>query len=558
MISEDLLFIKKHYGEKMMHLCRTLFPTILLQNGVLSNIISANFEYNRHLADDIIKAGKEAEFQSFIYSFTDLARFQKNNKKSKTAVQLMKEAGYTLYPECKSYDEIDAFRKYYADNELLCTFYLDRLNSCHVFFAVKDNVDSIKREDFKNPERQDEYGTSVISIQFSKRSGVLSIKNRYNHIVENCDATFDNDLDKIIHGLTSAFERDYGLKDTRKHGEFYLDKYVYAQGKYYPYNIVQYERFYCENNVCVSEKNSYRFNADNTLLVEDLLFDFENKVVRKIDPLTTPTEENLSKFRNVNDYFLQGCGEVLNIAFSRKTNTITVKVKNGEDVIVGTNEKNQLVSYSNPNAKDLFNSSWNCFSDRKNLKEVHLPNVTTLGIRLFNNSTAIEIFDAPKLVRMENGSFTGSSKIMKLNCPNLERVGNGCFRGCNIDDLNLPKLKEIGDKSFNNCRIWYLGLPSLRSVGRNSFNNLEANKIIFSSPIEIDEGSFKNTNPAIDIYAPKMKSIGDDCFNTVSVNDSNIQSHKLLKYLKSRDRNNSVKNSKHDNKTVNSGLEGRV
>ena len=31
------------------------------------------------------------------------------------------------------------------------------------------DVADIKREDFKNPTRQDEYGTSVISIQFNKR-----------------------------------------------------------------------------------------------------------------------------------------------------------------------------------------------------------------------------------------------------------------------------------------------------------------------------------------------------------------------------------------------------
>lgn len=73
----------------------------------------------------------------------------------------------------------------------MCTFQGDRLNRCRVFFAVKKDVDSIKREDFKNPEREDLYGTSVISIQFTKDgSNTLSIKNRYNHRVINPDATF--------------------------------------------------------------------------------------------------------------------------------------------------------------------------------------------------------------------------------------------------------------------------------------------------------------------------------------------------------------------------------
>ena len=49
-------------------------------------------------------------------------------------------------------------------------------------FVSLSDVDNIKREDFKHPERQDEYGTSVISIQFSKEHGnSLAIINRYNH-----------------------------------------------------------------------------------------------------------------------------------------------------------------------------------------------------------------------------------------------------------------------------------------------------------------------------------------------------------------------------------------
>lgn len=546
MISEDLLFIKKHYGEKMMHLCRTLFPTILLQNGVLSNIISANFVPNRHLADDIIKAGKEAEFQIFVTSFISPEKQKVDQTGNKTAVQLMKEAGYTLYPECKTNGDINKFVKYYTDKELLCTFYLDRLNTCRVFFAVKDNVNEIKREDFKNPERQDEYGTSVISIQFSKKSGMLSIKNRYNHTVKDCDATFNNNLDNIMPGLTKAFECNYGLRDSRKNGNFILDKYLCVNGRYCPYNIVQCERYYCENNICISETKTYQFPTDNTLLVEDLLFDFENKVVRKVNPFITPTKENINKFIVVNEYFLQDCGQVLSMSYSKKEHMITIKVKDGKDVKVGTNEKNQLISYSNPNATGLFSGGYSCFSSREYLKEIHLPNISILGSHVFNDSNAIEILDAQNMVTMENSSFTGSSKGVKLNFPNLERVGNGCFRGCNIDDLNLPKLKEIGDKCFNNCRIWYLDLPSLRSVGRNSFNNFEANKIIFSSPIEIGDECFKDTNSVMDIYAPKMKSIGNNCFDRVSVTYSDIRSPKLVRYLENRDKKKNKSKSKSD------------
>ena len=188
---DDLKVIRKKYGERMYHFCRESFPTLLEEPGKLSKLLSDNFYESHFLFYDIVADGKEDEFKNYIYSLVDV---ENNNElvQIKTPEELMSEAGYVLV-ECYNEGDIQAFRKYYAPGEELCTFYGGRLNRCRVFFAVKKNVSDIKREDFKNPKRQDEYGTSVISIQFTKDgTNTLSIKNRYNHTVNNPDATFSN------------------------------------------------------------------------------------------------------------------------------------------------------------------------------------------------------------------------------------------------------------------------------------------------------------------------------------------------------------------------------
>ena len=48
-MKDDLKLIKKHYGECMMHLCRELFPTILEKEGLLFNLMSTHFNYDRDL-----------------------------------------------------------------------------------------------------------------------------------------------------------------------------------------------------------------------------------------------------------------------------------------------------------------------------------------------------------------------------------------------------------------------------------------------------------------------------------------------------------------------------
>ena len=187
-MNNELKQIKKIYGEEMMHLCRELFPSILEKEGLLLSILENNLAPTHSFAGDIKEHNLYEEFKNWIYSFIDV---KKDNLviTNKTPFELMDEAGYTLY-ECKTEEDIQSFRKYYARNEMLCTIYNGgRLNRCHVFFAVKKNVDEIKRENFTNPQRQDEYGTSVISIQFSRgKINTLSIKNRYNHTVNKPDA----------------------------------------------------------------------------------------------------------------------------------------------------------------------------------------------------------------------------------------------------------------------------------------------------------------------------------------------------------------------------------
>ena len=53
-MNRDLKIIKKKYGEDMMHLCRSLFPTILESDGKLSEIMLNAFAESRELYHDIV------------------------------------------------------------------------------------------------------------------------------------------------------------------------------------------------------------------------------------------------------------------------------------------------------------------------------------------------------------------------------------------------------------------------------------------------------------------------------------------------------------------------
>ena len=68
-MQDDLKIIKKKYGEKMMHLCRDLFSTIIEKHpGVLSQILLETFAPNKKIYDDIMEYDCEASFKNYIYS----------------------------------------------------------------------------------------------------------------------------------------------------------------------------------------------------------------------------------------------------------------------------------------------------------------------------------------------------------------------------------------------------------------------------------------------------------------------------------------------------------
>jgi len=255
---------------------------------------------------------------------------------------LLDDAGYILY-ECKTESDIQKFKKYYHKDEELCTFRDNRLETNYVFFAVKKNVDEIKREDFFTPKREDEYGTSVISIQFSKNShNTVSIKNRYNHTVSNPDATFSNNLDNIIPGLTNSFKKYYNLNISENYEEYFeLENYVKANdGKFYKYNYEINNVYYCPDNIIINDFEvmpEYK-NKEKYIIFDYFILDLENKII------------NLAGAATRDSFYKDFCFikkiEILNNK-ETKGKTINILFDENKKAIIELDKENRMINYYN-------------------------------------------------------------------------------------------------------------------------------------------------------------------------------------------------------------------
>ena len=478
--SKELKKIKKMYGENFMKLCRELFPTLLEQEGLLTEILTSSFSANsRTLYEDIMKNGLEDEFKNFIYNKVDVEKETPEIIEEKTPYELMEEAGYDLY-ECTTEEEIQKFKRYYKKGEELCTFVGGRLSWCVVFWAVKKDAEDIKREDFKNPKREDEYGTSVMGIQFNKTGKcTVSIKNRYNHTVNNPDATYGNDLDKIIPGLEKSFatllQKEHGLELNSTNIEnFQIPGYTVANnGKYYKFNMERNGIYYCPGNIIIENGEPKQLeNPEAQILIDYFILDMKNKTIKLYDD---KLEDSFI------DYFenLEETDAKIKIEKNKEKGTrkITIQKSKDKSITIEIDKNNEIIGYNNPNLKKTGDNflGWNIA-----LNQLEVPNLKSTGDNFLGWNKALNQLEAPNLKSTGNAFLWANEGLTQLIVPKLKKTGY-IFLGWNkaLNQLEAPNLKSTGDNFLsNNQGLTQLILPNLKKTGDNFLsNNIDLNQL---------------------------------------------------------------------------------
>ena len=504
--SKELNRIKKLYGEKFMHLCRSLFPTLLEQEGLLTNVLKSTFATNsRTLYDDIVNSDLEEEFKNYIYSKIDVEKEKPEIIGEKTPYQLLDENGYNLY-ECNSEEEIQSFKKYYKPGEELCTFRGGRLNSCVVFFAVKKDAEEIKRKDFNNPKREDEYGTSVMGIQFTKsQNSTVSIKNRYNDKVNNPDATYGNDLDRIAPGLTQSFEKlllQRGLTLNSSNIEaFCIPGYVVADdGKYYKYNMEIDGNYYCPGNVIIDHGDVIKLEPEKQELIDYFILDKENKTLSLYD-ISLGRDSFIDGFKNIDSIEMAN-----NNNSEQKTKTITIKEKSSDKPITIeiNKESNSIIGYTNEN---LTNLGDNFLEYNEQLSNIEIPNVTSIEDDVLANNKGLEKFEAPNLIYIDDGFLTDNEQLSEFNAPNLEYIGDD-FLSCNkeLKRFEAPNLTHVGKYFlYDNEQLSEFNAPNLKYIGDNCLKcNKELKRFEALNLTHIDEGFLYDNEQLRELYVPNL------------------------------------------------------
>lgn len=491
-MQQELEIIKNNYGDKMMDLCLKLFSNILEEELVLSNILLQRFEPQISLYDDIVNNKLEKDFQKLIYNIYE----RKNKKETKPTSKLLNDAGYTLY-ECKTEEDIQNFNKYYAEGEELEDLDLDKF---HIFFAVKKDVDKINREDFPNPKRQDRYGTSVVCIKFTKdENHILSIKNRYNKIVNNPDATFSNNLDNIIEGLTDSFEKEYGLHQKYINGLEIPDYVMANDGKYYKYNYKINDIYYCSNNIIIDNLEVKRYPQDRYLVMDKYILDLDTG---KIKLYKSNEKDSFIKSMDI-------CDKV-EVHKEKETTKLIFKSNNEQVAVIVLDEQNNIIEIKNEKVRNVED---NFLDYSKKILKVNLSNVEGIGNNFIPKSKVLHELSCPNVKIIKDNFLESNEKLENIDIKLVEEIGNNFLKNNNrLKEIDIKLIKRIGNSFLSkNNKILEVNFSLVEQIG-DSF--LESNKKItninFPNVIRIGNRFLYYNKDLSIINCPLVKIIGDD------------------------------------------------
>ncbi len=438
-MTNELKKIKRKYGEDMAKFCRAFLAPILEHEGLLYEILMDNFYPSRELYKDIKDNNLCGEFISYIHGLADIE--QERIITDKTVEDLTKDAGYSVFNP-KTIEELQSMKKYYAEEEELCTFKdSKRIENSIIFFFIKDDIDSIKREDFPKATREDEYSSSLVCVQYDIDTKELKlIVTRRNHgskkdienggEIKNPNAAFDCNLDNFIPGLTCAMEKDYGLRPKKPSDFFEIPGYIVAHdGKFYKYNYSMDSLYFCSDNVIIDHGEVRKMPSEKFIVMDYYLFDLRSGNVWLLYDKSGIKDCFPDTIKDIEDIKISNDG--------KQGKTIELKTRNKKDIEIILDSRNRIISYKNDDIDEVGD---NFMFFNNNLESIELSNVRKIGDNCLDLNEVAKRVVVPKIDSIGDNFLITNTALRDIYLPEDVSLGKNCFFW--NDFLNIHNMRD--------------------------------------------------------------------------------------------------------------------
>ncbi len=420
--------------------------------------------------------------------------------------ELLKKAGYNAF-YVDSLEKQNAIRPYFAGGEELCTFEDEtRYQKYHVIHAIKEGADKLKREDFLGKEeREDEYGTSVISIQILKEGGFIKITNRYNHTVDGCDNTFNSNPDNIIKGLSLAlkdyFDVDFQCIDS---------PFIVCNQNIYKYHGERYNVYYGDSYY-IKDSVPYFINKDYQMVVDNFILDFkENKILvphakdkeHYVNTALCDLIQNEIQDKKVTAIRQDGQ------TFVYADNQLILKVRENALTYLNLKTKGYKITDEDNvlNVKELYGPSDSIFFDHEKIEEIYLDNITFLPDHSIVNCPNLRVFSSRNLMVMADHCLQDNPFLSVAEFDSLKEVGYRSFRECGFKKIELNQLEKLTQDCFCSLPlVEEILLPNVKGDDFDCFlDNPKLKKLLAQNADLLSASYYFKLLPSLEVVESRM------------------------------------------------------
>ena len=411
---------------------------------------------------------------------------------NKSPLELLDEAGYDAFV-VENEQQKNSIKKYYRPGEELCTFHDPfRHEDFFIIHAVKRGADKIKPS--KWPQREDEYGTSVISIQIAKTGGFISIKNRYNHTVNNPDATFDNNPDNIIPGLSESLSRYFGVDFSTSMNPL-PDNFQIIHDQIVRYNY-EVDNIYFGADYYFSGSAITKLASNHQVMMDYLILDTQTRTI-----ISDIKDDTYKVFQEAFE------GKSIERTINKADKTTIISTQDGNRAVI---KDGKIIELTLPGIEEIGD---NFLRRNTTLKSVNVPNVKEIGQNFVSWNEVLSYFNAPRLQKAGKDFLTSNTGLRELNLPEIIRIGQYSLQAnYNLELINLPKAIDIGHLPGDQPNLKYFYAPELEEYRLEHFaeHNLEIALMIAKQQLkkktkEMGQKAIKDTDKMFEEASQRLE-----------------------------------------------------
>ena len=346
------------------------------------------------------------------------------------------------------------------------------------------------------PNFNDPFSLSHLMIRVNKNSHDVETISRYNHgafnekgeyerIVGQPNATLNNDLDKLVDGLSESL-MEYKQLETIGAVPLGENMIVANDGKIYRYNDIKGGVHVGDGFWVDRRGDAHVINPGKEKLVGEFLYG--GGKVKNVANGESVDIHGLKFTENGVEFYTGGeeVTETREIEIKGEKKAVTKKVIKGDakNVITFDGDKTRLETES-----------------------VDAETINRVG-KLYD----VYSIKGDNLIDAGNGFLDDFFWVRRIDFPNLETAGSNCFNAT-LTSANLPKLREVGVNCFNRVTgVNVMPLPSLEKVGANFMYSVgtmgEDVNIDFPKLREVGNFFMKNAQPSV-VSLPSLETCGE-------------------------------------------------